>query len=420
MKRVVYEKKGITLIALVVTIVVLLLLSGVALSATFGENGLISRTRKAEFETKKKEMETELKLLREEKYIDKKVLGQEYTLEEFVVDINEDDAKGNRLKNSYNAKVENGIIKIVSGQYKFLMSVSGEDIDEEDLISKKTVIRLRPLNSHWFKSGLLLSYAGSNKSEQEIAQILNSIEFEGVNKNEIRVLKVPSEDYWVGNATKVKNAIKGIKAISEANPQVEYFVFQNKKEALILTRKNEEKLLNFEHIGLTNGISLEYADIGGGSAPVACTLVDWGNIFKEIDNEHPGNTATINVETIEVKIPSMKKDRRKNVKISFGKSEIPARIFEDLKTIKKLEIFGKFNGTALEGLQPSLEEIVFVPRTIIIGLPKGMLKDTQVQPKVKMFEKVLLRKDRPSPEELFGRNVEISFSDMYYLSVYKY
>ena len=41
------KKKGITLIALVITIVIMLLLAGVAIQMTIGENGLISKTNQA-------------------------------------------------------------------------------------------------------------------------------------------------------------------------------------------------------------------------------------------------------------------------------------------------------------------------------------------------------------------------------------
>ncbi len=41
-------QKGITLIALVVTIVVLLILAGVSLNAIFSENGIISRAKDAQ------------------------------------------------------------------------------------------------------------------------------------------------------------------------------------------------------------------------------------------------------------------------------------------------------------------------------------------------------------------------------------
>ena len=55
MKRL-QKKKGITLIALVITIVIMLLLAGVAIQMTIGENGLISKTNQAKVEQAKSEL----------------------------------------------------------------------------------------------------------------------------------------------------------------------------------------------------------------------------------------------------------------------------------------------------------------------------------------------------------------------------
>lgn len=41
------EEKGITLVALVVTIIVLLILAGVAISLTIGQNGIFTRAQNA-------------------------------------------------------------------------------------------------------------------------------------------------------------------------------------------------------------------------------------------------------------------------------------------------------------------------------------------------------------------------------------
>ena len=48
LKKKVYKNQGITLIALVVTIVVLLILAGITLTIVFGENGIIHQAKKAE------------------------------------------------------------------------------------------------------------------------------------------------------------------------------------------------------------------------------------------------------------------------------------------------------------------------------------------------------------------------------------
>ena len=51
------ENKGITLIALVITIIILLILAGVAIATLTGENGLITRAKQA----KKTQIEAEIK-----------------------------------------------------------------------------------------------------------------------------------------------------------------------------------------------------------------------------------------------------------------------------------------------------------------------------------------------------------------------
>ena len=45
------NKKGITLIALVITIIVLLILAGISINAIFGENGLITQAQLSAFVT---------------------------------------------------------------------------------------------------------------------------------------------------------------------------------------------------------------------------------------------------------------------------------------------------------------------------------------------------------------------------------
>lgn len=56
------REKGITLIALVITILVLLLLAGVAIQTLSGENSLIVNTSKAKFSTEVKEIEEQVRL----------------------------------------------------------------------------------------------------------------------------------------------------------------------------------------------------------------------------------------------------------------------------------------------------------------------------------------------------------------------
>ena len=49
-----YENKGITLIALVITIIVLLILAGISISMLAGQNSILSRAGEAKHKQKKK------------------------------------------------------------------------------------------------------------------------------------------------------------------------------------------------------------------------------------------------------------------------------------------------------------------------------------------------------------------------------
>ena len=66
-----YGKKGITLISLVVTIIVLLILAGITISMLFGENGLLNKATDATEEYSKAEAKEKVELLLSEYVIDK-------------------------------------------------------------------------------------------------------------------------------------------------------------------------------------------------------------------------------------------------------------------------------------------------------------------------------------------------------------
>lgn len=58
-KKIKSDSKGVTLIALAITIIILLILSGITINALFGDNGLISAAKKAKDDTKQDEINTE-------------------------------------------------------------------------------------------------------------------------------------------------------------------------------------------------------------------------------------------------------------------------------------------------------------------------------------------------------------------------
>ena len=65
------NKKGITLIALVVTIVVLLILAGVTISLLLDENGIIAKSKDARIETRASQVEDEVGMWKQHNFINK-------------------------------------------------------------------------------------------------------------------------------------------------------------------------------------------------------------------------------------------------------------------------------------------------------------------------------------------------------------
>ena len=67
------KQKGITLIALVVTIVVLLILAGVTISLLLDENGIITKSKDARTETRISQIEDEVEMWKQHNFINKEL-----------------------------------------------------------------------------------------------------------------------------------------------------------------------------------------------------------------------------------------------------------------------------------------------------------------------------------------------------------
>ena len=85
-------QKGITLIPLVITIILLLILAGVSIRTLGGENGLIERTKIAKEENKKSEYKDYLSIAKTEAIEEKG--GQDITLDEYIEQIKSDKIDG--------------------------------------------------------------------------------------------------------------------------------------------------------------------------------------------------------------------------------------------------------------------------------------------------------------------------------------
>ncbi len=110
------KSRGITLIALVITIIVLLILAGVSIATLGGDNGIIGRAKKAKTTTEEKQAEEEAVLLVNEYEMYKKMCdteGKEPDVEEF-------------LEKNYKDKY-----KVEDGKYK-IETKSGENLEIDD------------------------------------------------------------------------------------------------------------------------------------------------------------------------------------------------------------------------------------------------------------------------------------------------
>ena len=83
MRNILEDKKGITLIPLVITIILLLILAGVSIRALGGENGLIAKTKIAKEENKKSEYKEKLSIAKTEAVAEKD--GQDINLDEYDI-----------------------------------------------------------------------------------------------------------------------------------------------------------------------------------------------------------------------------------------------------------------------------------------------------------------------------------------------
>ena len=108
-KKKVREEKGITLIALVITIIVLLILAGVTIAAVGGENGILKNAGEAKEESERGDAEDEIKLaLNEwqiERYTGNKTI-EDFLSEKFGGVVDNGDDTYTIEKGGYEAKID--------------------------------------------------------------------------------------------------------------------------------------------------------------------------------------------------------------------------------------------------------------------------------------------------------------------------
>ena len=121
------KNKGITLIPLVITIILLLILAGVSIRAIGGENGIIAKTKIAKEENKKSEYKDYLSIAKTEAIVKKG--GVQATLDEYIEQIKADKIEG--IKNI--EKITEEKAKVVTDEgYIFIITVNTIDYYENE------------------------------------------------------------------------------------------------------------------------------------------------------------------------------------------------------------------------------------------------------------------------------------------------
>ncbi len=154
------KQKGVTLIALVITIIVLIILAGVAINALVGENGIIAQAQRAKEDTDRSQKDELGGLASLEQQIDE-AIGQTYIMEKGVnkpilatgmkaikftepsestkgevrdSSANESDWYDYKVKNWANAQTEDGSMWVWIPRYAYRVNASNQTFDIKFLI----------------------------------------------------------------------------------------------------------------------------------------------------------------------------------------------------------------------------------------------------------------------------------------------
>ena len=182
------KEKGITMIALVITIIVLIILAGISIAGISGENGIIKQGENAKRDTEIARYKSELEEIKHEKYAKKYTIEVDEFLSEYAdIVLKKVDGIVEATPNKINKLVE----VLTKEGYKFEVSIeetiyvgTDEDKNTGDISKVKIEIRITPEN--WTRDKVKV------KIISNIANIIKEYSIDGGNswnkyKNEIEV-----------------------------------------------------------------------------------------------------------------------------------------------------------------------------------------------------------------------------------------
>ena len=159
------NKKGITLIALIITIIVLLILAGVSLNAIIGDNGVITNAQKAKIEAEEAELWEKVQMVLVEG------MGQDLDREKYVDEVN------NKFKNQgLEAKIglRTDGYAVTYGKYSRKVALLSDDLQ---ILGE--IVAIEGSNEVWtfeIKDDGTLKLTGYNKDKVGEIQIPNIID----------------------------------------------------------------------------------------------------------------------------------------------------------------------------------------------------------------------------------------------------
>lgn len=132
MKTKVKERQsGITIIALVITVIVLLILAGISIAAFLGDNGIIENSDEAKVETEISQYREKLEYIKYQKYADEYTIDIDKFLGEYAETVKKDkmfkDAK--EVTPDYTNKV---VIVVTKEGYRFEVTIDDTTYIGED------------------------------------------------------------------------------------------------------------------------------------------------------------------------------------------------------------------------------------------------------------------------------------------------
>ena len=122
MKKLLKNNTGITLIVLVITVIVLLILSGISITAFLGDNGIIENTDEAKVETEISQYREKLEYIKHQEYADEYTIDIDNFLGEYAEAVKKDKMfkEAKEVTPDYTNKV---VIVVTKEGYRFEVTI---------------------------------------------------------------------------------------------------------------------------------------------------------------------------------------------------------------------------------------------------------------------------------------------------------